>query len=397
MTDWRPQIRKVEVGERGLLQYANALLKQQRHEEAAEAAEEFVRDNPRSGPGLTTLGLCYIAQKRFRAAVEVLERAVGAEPLLAQPAAALGYAHFLARDYDQAEHAFREALNLDPGLPSAAIGLSQVFQKRGEPEKAYEILSGVVDRHPQLKPARLLLAFLQRGLGRRKEATAEVENILRPTPGQDGVVALFPMLFTYQSEEAKFDEATRLLEAAARFKPDNAAVRSWLGQVRLQSDQFVEAEEEFRRALTLNASLAAAKFGLAEALLRQERYDEAFAVLNSVPKSAKLMPLLQAAYGDFYLRRGVFDEAVRCYCSALLQTPNGKETLAILDQENGDAGIGHAVASQYQAAALRALQKARHVRKEEEWTLLARRVAHAGWKSVKAGREGGGSAWGTVR
>ena len=293
-------------------------------EEAAEAAEEFVRDNPRSGPGLTTLGLCYIAQKRFRAAVDVLERAVAAEPLLAQPAAALGYAHFLARDYDKAEHAFREALNLDPDLPSAAIGLSQVFQKRGEPERAHEILSVVVDRHPQLKSARLLLAFLHRGLGRRKEATAEVENILRPMPGQDGVVALFPMLFTYQSEEAKYDEATRLLEAAARFKPDNAAVRSWLGQVRLQSDQFVEAEEEFRQALNLNGSLAPAKLGLAEALLRQERYEEAFAVLNSVPKSPKHMPLLQAAYGDFYLGRGVFDEAVRCYCSALMRRRRGR-------------------------------------------------------------------------
>ncbi|MEM6415809.1 MAG: tetratricopeptide repeat protein [Pseudomonadota bacterium] len=383
MADWKPSIKRVQIGERGLLQFANALLKEKRFEEATLAAEEFRAENPKSAAGLTTLGICYLSQKRFKAAVDTLQQAVDADPLAPQPVLALGYGHFLLRDYDQAENAFREAINLDPKLPGPGIGLSQVYQKRGEPEKAREILSEVVRAHPQLTSAKLLLAFLHRSVGKHHQATNEVKNLLRPNPGQEGVVSLFPMLFSYQSEETNLDEAQRLLEAAARFRPKNATVHAWLGQVRLQANQFAESEAAFRTALSLNGTKVSAKLGLATSLMRQSRFDECETLLASIPKRRVIAPLLQAAYGDLNYYRGAYAEAVRCFCSALLQLPNGKDVITALEANTAEREIDEGVASQYQKAAERALKRSRRVRKEEEWTALARGFAHAGWNSMK--------------
>lgn len=396
MTDWRPRIRKIEPEGRGLLQYANALLKQRRFEDAAISAESYVAANPKSGAGLTTLGLCYAMQKRYRAATEVLERAVAAEPLLPQPVMAAGYVHFLQRDYDKAEQAFREALNLDPDLPGASIGLSQVYLKRGDPGRAREIMVNVASSHPELKAARLLLAFLDRAVGRNREATANVEGILGAAPGQAGVVALMPMLFTYQTEESSLDETMRLLRGALRFRPDNAAARTLLGEALLQSHQFAEAEAEFRRALSQRSALTTAQIGLAEALSRQNRHEEAREILASIPRRARLAPTLLAATGDLDLRRGDYGAAIQNYVAALLQTAAGKEAVAALNKETADADLGLDIATRYQSAAHGAFKRAKHARTEDEWNALARRVAHAGWKWSKSQSRREASSGGTV-
>src|SRR5689334_22412567 len=70
-------------------------------------------------------------------------------------------------------------------------------------------------------------------------------------------------------------EALPLLEDAAEQKPGEFRPRYYLAESELQTGDYSKAEENYKRALALDAKSAGANLGMAQALVQQGRLDDA--------------------------------------------------------------------------------------------------------------------------
>jgi tetratricopeptide (TPR) repeat protein len=94
----------------------------------------------------------------------------------------------------------------------------------------------------------------------------------------------------------EFQEAARVLEAAAKASPGNARGLTYLGLSRLELQQYGSAEEAFRQALEVDTSYAQAHYGLGLALGYLGRRNDAIA---SLQKAVELDP--KNAYAHYHL------------------------------------------------------------------------------------------------
>ena len=106
---------------------------------------------------------------------------------------------------------------------------------------------------------------------------------------------------------------------------------------------FLDSEIDYRKALSLNSSFEEVKFNLADALFRQDRYDDAINNLNDLISSTTNMDLKSEAYynlGNNFLKQQKLEEAVDAYKNCLRINPHDEEarynlakTLSILNQQ----------------------------------------------------------------
>lgn len=117
-------------------------------------------------------------------------------------------------------------------------------------------------------------------------------------------------------QEGRFVEARRYAEEAALFAAQDRIFVDQLGQIELLQANFKAAEIAFRRSLQLQAQSVIAYQGLAQALLNQDRGDEALTLFKDGIKIASSADLL-AAYGHFLFARGDYVSAAKAYENAV--------------------------------------------------------------------------------
>ncbi|MBL8920257.1 MAG: tetratricopeptide repeat protein [Myxococcaceae bacterium] len=104
--------------------------------------------------------------------------------------------------------------------------------------------------------------------------------------------------------EGRFDDAAATLAGAIADFPEDFALRLELGYARLRSGQAREAEAAYRAALELNDSSYEARWGLADALAAQRRWDDAsrayeamLALRPGAPEARRGLALVFAGQG----------------------------------------------------------------------------------------------------
>lgn len=114
----------------------------------------------------------------------------------------------------------------------------------------------------------------------------------------------------------RFDDAVKALAQARQRFPAERAFEDELGTLHYSRGEYAEAEQAFRRSIALEPDAVASYAGLNASLLRQQRIDEAFAVLQQglqVRPSAKLYGNLGNALflvGDYAGAAAAFEHAV---------------------------------------------------------------------------------------
>lgn len=154
--------------------------------EAGEAAQSAVAIDDRDAWAHTALGLVDLISKRYDNAVRRLERAIDLNPNLANAYGGLGQALALAGDYDEAVTQINKAIRLSPRDPFMVywfghLGLAAFAQERYE--DACEWGLKAVNENPRFPGAHRLLAASYGQLGRIKEATTELKEVLHLMPG----------------------------------------------------------------------------------------------------------------------------------------------------------------------------------------------------------------------
>jgi Tfp pilus assembly protein PilF len=263
---------------------AGALLAVGRDDEAEAELIEVVERDPAFYGAQVMLAEVRGRLGKLSEAVAGYRRAAALVPGLAEPLYQLGLLYEGYGRFDGAADAFLEALGREPRNPEIGRALIRLREGRGDLGQAAEDLHGLVAAHPASGNLRLLLADCQLRLGQLEAATQSVR------------------------QAAKLDVDVReqaLLE----------------GEVLLARSDARGAERAFRSVLEPTPADRAARFGLARALLAQDRLQEADVELAKV---LQIDPGFAAAHterGAYLERRGEHDAAAEAYLRALAIEP----------------------------------------------------------------------------
>ena len=104
---------------------------------------------------------------------------------------------------------------------------------------------------------------------------------------------------------------------------------TWEAGRDMESDDFVNAEAKYRRAIAKSGENAAAPYNLGNAYYRNESYGEAFGRFKEAGESAGEKSEKHRAFhnmGNVYMQRKEYQQAVDAYKEALRNDPTDEET-----------------------------------------------------------------------
>src|SRR5215472_3878406 len=142
----------------------------------------------------------------------------------------------------------------------------------GKYEAAVQAFTKAVEADPKDYFAHFNLAFAYGALHKDAEAIAEYRRTLELKPGLYEAELNGGIVMMRQKQPA---DALPLLAHAAEQKPAEFRPRYYLAEAQYQTGAFDQAEGNYRMALELDAKSAASELGLAHALARQQKLDDA--------------------------------------------------------------------------------------------------------------------------
>jgi len=146
-------------------------------------AQRAVALNDRHAHARWALGGYYLWTRQHDDAVREFERAISLDPNFALAHVLLGLAFYYGGKPERALEVFDRALALDPYHPDVYLHFqAQAYFQVGKYEKAIELLKRRLVRNPSTDISRALLAASYGHLGRRDEARAVWEELLRINP-----------------------------------------------------------------------------------------------------------------------------------------------------------------------------------------------------------------------
>ena len=104
---------------------------------------------------------------------------------------------------------------------------------------------------------------------------------------------------------------------------------TWEGNKDLSEDNFVEAEVDYRKAISKSSENVAAPFNLGNAYYNNETFSEAFGRFKEAGETATAKTDKHKAYhnmGNVFMKRKEYEKAVEAYKEALRNNPTDEET-----------------------------------------------------------------------
>ena len=183
---------------------------------------------------------------QYAAAIEKYRAVLLLQPNSPEALSNLGVAYHLAERFGEAVETLQKALRLDPGLIPANLILGMDDVRLGRPQEALEPLRQVLKHEPRNRDALLALASAYFAVG--DFATAAGVYLSEVGYRADDADAWYGMGLCY---EHSAEATTRKLHDLGA---DSAYYHRLVGQFLTEEGAEIDAEEAFRRALTLAGS-----------------------------------------------------------------------------------------------------------------------------------------------
>jgi tetratricopeptide (TPR) repeat protein len=297
------------------------------YDEAERVARRLTELQPTSWFGPQALARVYSDRRQYREVVSTLEPVVarmGTGPD-ASPRAmvslrlALGTAYQELREFDKAIAAF-EAARRDGGDEATLdVYLSQAYAAAGQPARAAEIAAAARARHPDDLRLLNLEATARLQAGERDRAVGLYQGALAAGDNDPDVYVAFGGLLLEARDYAKAEEV--LSRAGQRF-PDEIAIPFQLGAVLEEQHRYDEAEQAFRRALSIDPLHAPTLNYLGYMLAdRGQRLDEAVGLLKQAVDQDPYNGSYLDSLGWAYFKQGSLDRARDLLVRAGTQMP----------------------------------------------------------------------------
>ncbi len=292
MATFQPKMTRVEAPSsiQGRVKTARDLAKQGKIEEAVSLVEEAVKMDPNSKIAHMVLGSLKARQLLPDEAIREFREVLRIDPLNVQAYLRMARIHLKKKEHNRCQECVESALRIDEKSPTVhfTAGRLAVAQKDAESAKLH--LNQALVYNPRMINARVQLATVLRAEGHYPEALAQ-------------------------------------LNAGVRIEPDNYSVHEALGWLHLIRKEFGSAREAFEKAVSLRPENEfAARMGLVEALIEDGEIDRAESVLRMGSGKTEGRAGVHKLWGDLYLRRGLYPEAVEEFKAArMIAATNDEE------------------------------------------------------------------------
>jgi len=266
----------------------------------------------------------YLRANDVSSAAKEFEAVLTLDPKNAEAYANLGVIAFFQRDYRKASQNFRKALAIDPSLAKtqALLGISQ--ERLGDASAGALLgksFAKLQDKQLRVKVG-IELANLYQQRGDVERAVPVVQKLVDLDP--DSVEILYMAQRLYQ------ELAENTLNKLAVLAPESARMQQVIAERDVNGDNLKGAIEHYRNALRIEPRLAGVHYELAEAILelapndadtQAEAEKELGAAVANDGDSAKV----QCEYGRIAILKGELDRAREHYAEAFQLGPEDTE------------------------------------------------------------------------
>ncbi|MBE0582486.1 MAG: tetratricopeptide repeat protein [Desulfofustis sp.] len=241
---------------------------------------------------------------------------------------------------EDAMEAYEKALVCDPSAEYIEQKLPLLWMKKGDTEQARTLLENAIGAHPEDTARRALLASIYIQQQQHQLAIEQYREIIDYDPENGQILlrlgALLSQLGDYDEARSILNRlvdldqetylahlylarvATRQNETAAAIEHYQAALRlNWSAELAYELADFYqktklyqEAIDTLRTALDDNEADEQARLGIVQALLAQEREEEAIAELGLARQFSSSPERLSVVISRLYLRIGQPDKAI---------------------------------------------------------------------------------------
>jgi len=169
-------------------------------------------------------------------------------------------------DRDRAEQVLRQASKDFAGNPQGITLLADYYAGTGQLERARTELTGLVQSHPKNDSLQKALLRVLLQLRDFPSARTVVAGLIKSSPNDPEVATLNGMLLL---DRGNATEAVTALQTSTRDFPNSAAIQYWLGKAALAKGDCVLAESSFRQAAELNPLFRETQAELARLAMQQ--------------------------------------------------------------------------------------------------------------------------------
>lgn len=266
------------------------------------------------------------------AALADLDRVIARAPTYGPARWRQGFWRLDLGDTDGALESFRAAVRASPDDPAGAIGVARVHLSKREDAEAAAELERLLERSPGDRYALHLLGTAYQRLGREDDARFALSVGATGPPSWadpwDYEIAQYRRGFAAMLKEAtqlgldrRFDEAIVLLERLRYQRPDDVALKVYLGGMYASAGRMVEAESLLAPVLQADPKQFDALMHLASGYLFAGALDQAAAYADRAialrPESADASKLR----GVVLWRSGRDRDAMRAFDTAAAADP----------------------------------------------------------------------------
>ena len=139
----------------------NAYRLEKRWNEAQEVLERAVGVSSEDAEANYSLGMVFAQTNDTARAYEHLQRALKARPVYPEALNNLGILLLLTHRRDDAVASFEQCIRVAPAFDQAYLNLARVYAREGDRDKARQVLSNLLEQHPDSPQAKQMLQQLQ--------------------------------------------------------------------------------------------------------------------------------------------------------------------------------------------------------------------------------------------
>lgn len=242
-----------------------------------KALELNPQSNSQAGRAQAGLAEVFYSTNKFAEAISAAKSAIAAGDDRAAIFALLGVALTVTNKLDEALPALDEALKREPKNATALLYRAEIFIVKNKPNEAAADLRAALAIEPNTR-TKLRLAALLAQARQFDAAIALFQEVVATEPANaDARAALTAALIDSGKAEAAVTELEQLIKA----EPNRAVLRAQLAELLLPK-QPEKALEQYRAAAELEPKNANHHVGVASALVKLRKFQEAVDVLKPV-------------------------------------------------------------------------------------------------------------------
>jgi tetratricopeptide (TPR) repeat protein len=271
-----------------------------RYQQEIDRHLEMIKQTPDRVDGYLELSRLYRTTGRYDLALEPARKAAGIDPASGLALQAAGELHLLRGEYEQAEPLLSQARSRGDASLTAALSLGLLYLERGRKREAQAVFQELIRAYQQGRARRadevMAVALAAKHLERFHDANDLLSEATRLNPSYKDAFVAWGRLFL---EKYNRSEAVSIFEEALKIDPAYPPALAGLAEA-LAENRPAQAEAKCREALEINPNLMEARHLLVRLFLVDEAYDEAIEQIQKVlavhPSSPATRALLAACY-----------------------------------------------------------------------------------------------------